>query len=246
MHRWFGTERVSFNLKQGKHTWNMFTCHATWGGMLPRSLWWWWILCSYVVNHWVSHDLSPNSPSSRQAFYCDDITVVLASLRGSLPVKTPPAKKPCPGCENPSCFSQWAQLNSARLWKNLPFRSRSAELDGFVWGWWEYWMDRRLSMYYIYIYIHIQYMNYSSKRIPQFWPWSDAAWVPSQLWLSSWPIAKNKSLGLNPWIRPAWPSNFAGPPGLRRMLKSGTRSLDPWSKPSFNRWIANSHRNNDR
>lgn len=123
--------------------------------MLPRSLWWWWILCSYVVNHWVSHDLSPNSPSSRQAFYCDDITVVLASLRGSLPVKTPPAKKPCPGCENPSCFSQWAQLNSARLWKNLPFRSRSAELDGFVWGWWEYWMDRRLSMYYIYIYTYL-------------------------------------------------------------------------------------------
>ena len=39
--------------------------------------------------------------------------------------------------------------------KNLPFRSRSAELDGFVWGWWEYWMDRRLSMYYIYIYTYL-------------------------------------------------------------------------------------------
>ena len=108
------------------------------------------------------------------------------------------------------------------------------------------WTGGLVCITYIYIYISIQYMNYSSKRIPQFWPWSDAAWVPSQLWLSSWPIAKNKSLGLNPWIRPAWPSNFAGPPGLRRMLKSGTRSLDPWSKPSFNRWIANSHRNNDR
>lgn len=41
-----------------------------------------------------------------EAFYCDDITVVLASIRGSLPVKTPKGKEPCPGCENQSCFPQ--------------------------------------------------------------------------------------------------------------------------------------------
>lgn len=50
--------------------------------------------------------LAQKTWKQHEAFYCDDITVVLASLRGSLPVKTPPAKKPCPGCENPSCFSQ--------------------------------------------------------------------------------------------------------------------------------------------
>ena len=51
-----------------------------------------------------------------QAFYCDDITVVLCSLRGTLPVKSVAGKKePCPSCEGQSCFTQWNDISSGTI-----------------------------------------------------------------------------------------------------------------------------------
>ncbi|CAK9002889.1 Probable protein phosphatase 2C 64 (OsPP2C64) [Durusdinium trenchii] len=42
-----------------------------------------------------------------EAFYCDDITVVLASLTGTCPVQNQSkTKEPCPGCQNQSCIPQ--------------------------------------------------------------------------------------------------------------------------------------------
>ena len=51
--------------------------------------------------------LSQPGRAVSQAFYCDDITVVLCSLRGTLPVKSVAKKEPCPSCEGQSCFTQW-------------------------------------------------------------------------------------------------------------------------------------------
>jgi len=62
-------------------------------------------LCAPEVAHGLLQ-LAQKAWRQHEAFYCDDITVVLCSLRGTLPVKSVAKKEPCPSCEGQSCFTQ--------------------------------------------------------------------------------------------------------------------------------------------